>query len=106
MGGTLLSLSANDAVEKMTHTAHDVPNTGMEVLGENQRRRFAMLMNDSNVVMYISLGVPAQPHNGIRLERNGGAIQFTHCTGNLYSGKVYAIHEGSQSARLMVTEGQ
>lgn len=71
------------------------------VLEDNPQRLYALLVNDSDSIAYLSLGVPAVANSGIRLNANGGSYEIN--TTNLWQGRIYAISTGA-TKKLMVTE--
>jgi hypothetical protein len=75
--------------------------TQEKILDNNPARRYCLLVNDSDSVCYIKLGVPAAANEGIRLNASGGSFEIN--TTNLWSGEIYAISTGA-SKRLMITE--
>lgn len=75
-----------------------------EVLVRNTKRNFASFVNDSDAVIYLSLGSAAVLNKGIRLNASGGSFELD--TNNLYLGAIYAIHGGSGNKNLCVVEGE
>ena len=67
----------------------------------NSNRCFALFVNDSDEVIYLSLGSTATLNKGIRLNSRGGAFEIN--TTNLYIGPVSAIC-ASGNKRLTVLE--
>ena len=72
------------------------------VLGSRQGRKFAILVNDSDETIYVSLGATAEMNKGIRLNANGGALEI-NVNNNLYTGIISAIC-ASGSKNLTITE--
>ena len=66
-----------------------VGNTKTGVIASNTDRKFAVFTNDSNEVIYLSLGNDAVMNMGIRLNASGGAYEINQT--NLYTGSVTAI---------------
>ncbi|MCP3684461.1 MAG: hypothetical protein GY861_17490 [bacterium] len=65
----------------------DVDATSTEVRGGNGNRKFLILVNDSDEVIYISLSATAAMNEGVRLNANGGTLII----GEEYNGPVSAI---------------
>jgi len=86
----------------------NTPNAGITVgssttltLAANVSRVSAVFTNDSDEVIYLSLGNNAVMHQGIRLNANGGSYEINQT--NLYTGIVHAICS-SGSKNLCVSE--
>ena len=87
-----------------THTAVTVGVATGEALAANVNRLYALLVNDSDTVIYIKLGAAAVLNAGIRLNANGGSYEMSKNFGNLYTGAINAIASAA-SKNLIVTEG-
>lgn len=105
MGNTLLAARAEDMIDNIAHTRAYVNNYSTQVLSKNPNRRFMRFVNDSNELMYLSFGVPAELHRGVRLEANGGWLEFSLCVTNLCECAIYAIQEKPIQKLMLVTEG-
>jgi len=81
-----------------------VGDTTTVALAANAKRIAATFVNDSNVVIYLSLGVDAVLRAGIRLNAAGGSFEINQ--DNLFTGAVNAICVPGTlgSANLCVTE--
>ena len=88
-----------------THTAPTIGATSTAALAANANRLYALLVNDSDTPIYIKLGATAVANQGIRLNANGGSYELSEKEGNLYTGAINAIHGGTGSKQLLVTEG-
>ena len=88
-----------------THTAVNVTTTTGAVLAANASRLYALLVNDSDVAIYIKLGAAAVANQGIRLNADGGWYEMSAMLGNLYTGAINGIHAGTGNKVLMMTEG-
>ena len=88
-------------VEKVLDIALDLTTTAVLVLEENPRRRYCLLVNDSDATAYLMLGKIAVVNTGIRLNSGGGSyeINFT----NPWAGKIYALSTGA-TKRLTILE--
>ena len=87
-----------------THTAVNVTTTSGEVLAANTNRLYALLENNTDEVMWIKLGVAAVVNQGIRIGAYGD-YPMSKKSGNLYTGAINAIHNGTGNKVLLVTEG-
>ena len=75
--------------------------TSTEVLAGNGKRRGAIIVNDSDEIIYLSYGDNAVLNSGIRLNAGGGSLSID--LNNTYTGRVTAICS-SGSKVLTVTE--
>src|SRR5258707_305111 len=83
-------------------TVVSVGTGSTSVLGANPDRAYLQLINDSDTIIYVSVGGGAATVNsGTRLNANGGSVVFDNYVPN---GAVTAISSGS-SKKLLVTEG-
>lgn len=86
-------------------TAVTIGTTATAVLAANGNRAGAVLINDSDEVIYLKLGTvavsPAVLNEGIRLNAAGGS--FTIDQNFLYTGAINAISTNG-SKKLLVTE--
>jgi uncharacterized protein (DUF39 family) len=87
-----------------TNSNKAIKATSTLVLARNPARNYAAFVNDSDTVMYLALGAAAVKNKGIRLNANGGSLEFTAV--NLYKGPVYAIHAGAGDKILCFVEGE
>lgn len=76
--------------------------TSTSVLAENLSRKYLCLCNDSNETIYLSLGAAAQMNKGIRLNANGGVVEWFGPNVHLVS--IYGIC-ASGSKVLTIMEG-
>lgn len=84
------------------HSTVAVGVASTAVVGANVARRYLMLANDSDTVLYVQLGGVATVNGGIRV--NVGAALEWHGSSN-YTGAVTAIHGSTGTKALLVTEG-
>ena len=73
------------------------------ILAENSNRRYALITNDSDTIIYLALGGAAEVNKGIRLNANGGSYEINWT--NRYTGSIYAIHGGTGNKLTIWTEG-
>ena len=83
----------NRLENSLTPNATNVTTASGEVMAANSARRYAIFTNDSDQVIYLSLGGTAVINKGIRLNANGGSYEIKG--ENLFVGSVKAIHAGS-----------
>lgn len=88
-----------------THTEHAVATTTAASIAANANRKYLLLVNDSDTVIYLGLGTAAVLNKGIRLNALGGSYEMSFLLGNLFTGAVNAIHGGTGTKNLMMTEG-
>ena len=89
------------SLNRALHLNLSLTTTQQEVLGENPKRIYCLLLNDSTSVMYISLGVTAVANQGIRLNGSGGYFEINST--NPWLGRIYAVSSANNKI-LMVTE--
>ncbi len=70
----------------------------------NNARIYLRCSNDSDTVMYLSLGPTPSLNNGVRLNASGGLIEWSDPLGNLWQGSVSAITSVAGKT-LMCIEG-
>jgi len=88
----------------VTNTAVSVGDTSTTILAANANRKYALIVNDSDTVIYLALGAAASVNSGIRLNANGGAYEINWT--NLYKGAIYGIHAATGlTKRVVVVEG-
>lgn len=88
----------------LTHSAVTVGATTTKVLDANTARKYVILVNDSDAVLYIKIGANAVMNEGIRINANGGSYEMSINLGNLGTGQVNAISQAGSKV-LLVTEG-
>lgn len=86
-----------------THAVVSVGATTTAALAANTYRTYALLINDSDEVVYIKIGAAAVLNDGIRINASGGSFEMSQPNGNLCSGAINAICT-SGSKKLLVTE--
>ncbi len=70
----------------------------------NTRRTYLRCSNDSDTVIYLSLGVAPALNAGVRLNASGGLIEWSDQQGTIWQGSVSAITSGAGKT-LMCMEG-
>ncbi len=86
------------------HTAVTAAVTTTAVLAANTDRLYALVINDSDEVIYIKLGASAVLNQGIRLNASGGNYEMSMKLGNLYTGAINGISTSGGKV-VLVTEG-
>ena len=71
-----------------TNFSVTVGSTSTLIKSANASRKLLVLVNDSDVVLFLSLGSAAVMNQGIRLNANGGSIVLAN---PIYTGDVYGI---------------
>jgi len=87
-----------------THTAPSIGTTTTVALASNANRLYALLVNNSDEVIYFKLGANAVLNQGIRLNANGGSYEMSKLLGNLYTGAINGICASGNKV-LLVLEG-
>lgn len=90
-------ISFDKTVPVVTTTTH-------VVLQPNRNRSYALLINDSDTIIYIMKGKTAVLNRGIRLNASGGSYEINST--NLYKGEVAAIHAGVGNKVLLINEDE
>ena len=85
------------------HTSATIAATTTLALAANANRKYALIQNDSDEIMYIKIGAAAVLNEGIRLAANGGAYEMSSKLGNLDRAAINGIST-SGSKVLIVTE--
>lgn len=90
--GTLSQLS-NSFAGTATNTSSTISNTSKEILARDVDRRYASIVNDGANAVYLALvddlNASSTAAEGIRLNANGGSIEFDNQMP--YAGSVQAI---------------
>jgi len=80
-----------------------VTTSSAQVLAANINRAKAILINDSDTVIYLARGMPAALNAGIRLNPLGGSwIEEPDHRGRIFTGPIFAISTATKT--LLVTE--
>lgn len=88
-----------------THSIGTVTTTSGTVLAANANRKYALLINDSDVIVYLAFGGAAVASQGVRLNPGGGSYEMRLGNGEVYTGRIEAIHADTGNKLLLVTEG-
>ncbi len=103
--GAAFAAYAQTGYELPVHSSPTLDATPLStlVLAANRNRAYALFINDSSIVMYLSFGPSAAANIGIRLAANGGAYEMEGNT--LWRGTVNGILASAGSGKCLVTEG-
>lgn len=82
----------------------DITTISQIVLSPNRNRAYALLINDSDTVIYLMKGKTAVANQGIRLNAEGGSYEINKT--NLYKGEIAAIHGGIGNKVLLINEDE
>ena len=85
------------------NTAVNVTTSSTVIKASNSDRLHLVIVNDSDVVIYLGVGDGAVLNQGIRLNANGGAYEINWS--NLYTGGIWGIHGGTGNKVVTVFEG-
>jgi hypothetical protein len=98
--GTMPDFGIKKNYSMAIELAKNVGVTAIEVLPDNPFRSYALLVNDSDTDIYISLGGTAVVNKGIRINASGGAYEINST--NLYKGRFSAISSAADKTLLVV----
>jgi hypothetical protein len=88
----------------LVHTVATIGVASGAALAANANRKYALLINDSDAVIYLKFGGDAVLNQGIRLNANGGSYEICAANHNLDARVINAISSGA-SKNLLVAEG-
>lgn len=98
------SVPISTARVTLAHTAPSIGVATTAALAANANRRYALIVNDSDTVIYISFHVNAALNTGIRINANGGSYEMSEAAGNIDTRAINAISSVAAKT-LLVTEG-
>lgn len=79
-------------------------NTSKLVIPWNPNRQYLAIVNDSDTVIYVSLGIPAIANKGIRLNAQGGNFELDNKLQKMFKGDIYIIHGGAGNKAFTAQE--
>lgn len=88
-----------------THTSINVTTTTSVVLAANTLRKYTIIVNNSDDPIYLAFGNSAQVNLGICLPTKYSSYEMSAMQGNLYKGAIQAIHGGTGTKQILITEG-
>jgi len=80
-------------MERASDHTTNVAVTSTLVIAVCKHRTAVWIVNDSDTIIYLALGVAAVVNQGIRLNAGGGS--FTMSKADLFKGDISAIHGGA-----------
>lgn len=86
----------------ITHSTVSCSTASGTALAANTLRRWALFINDSDVVMYLMIGATAVANQGIRIQPGGGAFEMCPQNGNLDTRVVNVIAASGSGKVLLV----
>ncbi len=103
--GAAFAAYSQSGYEGPTHSAITLDATPLStlVLAANRNRAYALFVNDSSIIQYLSFGPSAAVNSGIRLNANGGTYEMEGNT--LWRGVVNGILASAGTGKILVTEG-
>jgi hypothetical protein len=90
------------ALRKVADDPGTVGTTSTLILPANENRKYCIIINTSDVDIYLRLGKPAALGSGIFLAKNGFAYEIDN--NNLWVGAIYAIHGGVGNKSVSILE--
>jgi len=103
--GVVALLAQAFSVVTFTHSPYNVTSSNSQILAANANRKYLLVVNDSDTVIYIKIGANASLNDGIRLNANGGSYEISSAMGNLATGAINAIHGSTGNKVILITEG-
>ena len=91
-----------DFMELVRDFTGNVTTSSTESVPPNKNRTGLLLINDSDTVIYVNLGIPAVVNAGIRLNAAGGSYEIIKT--NPFKGAINAIHGGAGNKVLCAVE--
>lgn len=91
-----------DLLELTRDFTGNTTTSSTESIPPNKNRSGAILINDSDTIIYLGLGKPAVLNQGIRLNALGGFYEINST--NLFKGQITRIHGGAGNKVLLATE--
>ena len=99
----IIAFAAKGTYTTPANSAHNVTTSTSAILAANSNRLYAVIVNDSDVVIYLGIGANAVLNQGVRINANGGAYEINWT--NLYTGAINGIHGGTGNKVVTVFEG-
>jgi len=99
-----VSAGNTHAATEPSHESGDATDGSATMRRLYQDRNQLVLVNDSAVVMYLGIGAAAEANKGIRLNANGGSMNFLEY-GKVPECAIYAIGASAGPSVLGIQEG-
>lgn len=94
----------NLTIETTDNQGVNITTNSTTIVAANSYRRYLIIVNDSDTVIYLAFGAAAVVNSGVRLNANGGAYEMNWL--GVYLGAVNGIHGGTGNKRVTVVEGR
>ena len=102
----LLLQISDTKVGTMAYTTYAVTGSSTVGLAGNASRVYLRITNDSDTVVYVKTGASvAVVNEGMRLEANGGVLEFSRAQGALLTAAFNVIHGGTGTKNITFAEG-
>ena len=108
VAATIADSGGGETAYSYTTPAHTNVNVNgnTPIIVANDGRKYLLIVNDSDTVIYLTLGGAATVPAGIRLNASGGSYEMSLQLGNIYRGAINANHGGGAADKvLLLTEG-
>ena len=93
--GTYSVATSAEKGEGQSPVGAPVGTTSTQILAANANRKHAIIVNDSDVDMWLAIGQPAEAHKGIRLNARGGSLVIGKRTDLFSVQAINGIHEST-----------
>lgn len=89
----------------LAHTTASMGTSTAAVLAASSDRKYALIINDSDTVVYLKLGAAAVANEGIRLTASGGSFEMSPQIGNLDQRAINGIIGSGSGKVVVVSQG-
>ena len=89
----------------LAHTTAAMGTSTAAVLAASSDRKYALIINDSDTVVYLKLGAAAVANEGIRLTAIGGSFEMSPQIGNLDQRAINGIIGSGSGKVVVVSQG-
>jgi hypothetical protein len=89
----------------LAHTTAAMGTSTAAVLAASSDRKYALIINDSDTVVYLKLGAAAVANEGIRLTASGGSFEMSPQIGNLDQRAINGIIGSGSGKVVVVSQG-
>jgi len=87
-----------------SHSSSNMGGTSAEVVAANSGRKSLLIINDSDVIVYMKINATATLNEGIRLNANGGSYEMSLEMGNVATDAINGIAASGSGKKLLITE--
>ena len=88
----------------MAFTAANATASTTTILAHNPHRKYLLIINDSDVDVYLMFGAAAVLNTGIRLNGGGSSYLSSVITNNLDTRDLRVIHGGAGNQNILMIE--